>query len=200
MCGGRPCFTSVCGVSLQKTVTIIGFVQLGMTVIATILNVVKMSQGYDPVDCDEKDICIGPIIKFAVLDALFGITSSLMLIFGAKSGNRCLLIFWIIITVAASIKYLYIVCTRDWTSLEDWISISYLVFYLAVTLIVFSLMTEMQTNQGHVHGPAIQAMPANTTFVISQQIPLQPQPLGYYPPPQQPTPPYTQQAPYNSGH
>ena len=41
--------------SLQKTVMIIGFVQLGMTVIATILNVVKMSQGYDPEECDGKD-------------------------------------------------------------------------------------------------------------------------------------------------
>ena len=118
MCGGRPFFNSVCGVSLQKTVTIIGFVQLSMTVIATILNVVKMSQGYDPAECDGKDICIGAIIKFAVLDALFGIACGLMLIFGAKLRNHCLLIFWIIITVVASAKYLYIVVTRDWTSLE----------------------------------------------------------------------------------
>jgi len=177
---------------------IIGFVQLGMTVIATILNVVKMSQGYDPSECDGKDICIGAIIKFAVLDALFGIACALMLIFGAKLRNHCLLIFWIIITVVASAKYLYIVSTRDWTSLEDWISISYLLFYLVVFLIIFSLMKEVKTNSaaGYVHGPVI---PANTTVVINQQIPLQPQPPGYYPPPNQP-PPYTQQAPYNTGY
>merc|ERR1712218_264762 len=137
---------------------------------------------------------------FAVLDALFGIVCALMLIFGAKLRNHCLLIFWIIITVVASAKYLYIVCTRDWTSLEDWISISYLLFYLAVFLIIFSLLKEVQTNsaQGYVHGPAI---PANTTVVINQQIPLQPP--GYYPPPNQPLhqpPPYTQQAPYNTGY
>ena len=118
MCGGRPCFTSVCGLSLQKSVLIIGFIQLGLTLIATILNVVKMSQGYDPEECDGKDICIGAIIKFAVLDALFGVACALMLIFGAKLRNHCLLIFWMIITVVASAKYIYIVCTRDWTSLE----------------------------------------------------------------------------------
>ena len=118
MCGGQPCFTSVCGVSLQKSVLIIGFVQLGITIIATILNVVKMSQGYDEVDCYGKDICIGAIIKFAVLDALFGVSCGLMLIFGAKLKNHCLLIFWMIITAAASVKYIWVVLTRDWTSLE----------------------------------------------------------------------------------
>ena len=118
MCGGRPCFTSVCGLSLQKSVLIIGFIQLGLTLIATILNVVKMSQGYDPAECDGKDICIGAIIKFAVLDALFGIACALMLIFGAKLRNHCLLIFWMIITAAASVKYIWVVLTRDWTSLE----------------------------------------------------------------------------------
>ena len=97
---------------------IVGFVQLGMTVIATILNVVKMSRGYDPEECDGKDICIGAIIKFAVLDALFGIACAIMLIFGAKLRNHCLLVFWMIITVVASAKYLWIVSTRDWTSLE----------------------------------------------------------------------------------
>ena len=150
-----------------------------------------------------------------------------MLIFGAKLRNHCLLIFWMIIAAVASAKYLYIVCTRDWTSLEvcyftmqsleidhcfqDWISISYLLFYLVVFLIIFSLMKEVQTNSsaGYVHGPVI---PANTTVVINQQIPLQPQPQpqppGYYPPPQQPLhhpppsqpPPYSQQAPYNTGY
>lgn len=190
MCGGRPCFTSVCGLSLQKTVLIIGFVQLGITIIATILNVVKMSRGYDEDECDGKDICIGAIIKFAVLDALFGVACGLMLIFGAKLKNHCLLILWMIVTGFASVKYIWIVCTRDWTRLEDWISISYLLFYLAVFLVIFSLLKEVKTTrtQGYVHGPGVPAN-TNTTVVINQQIPLQAppmQPPGYYPPTNQP--------------
>ena len=118
MCGGKPCFSSVCGLSLQKSVMIVGFIQLGITVIATILNVVKMSKGYDDDECEGKDVCIGAIIKFAVLDALFGVGCSLMLIFGAKLRNHCLLIFWMMITAVASAKYIWIVCTRDWTRLE----------------------------------------------------------------------------------
>merc|ERR1712073_143553 len=47
-----------------------------------------------------------------------------------------LLIFWILITLGCSIKYLYVFFVSDWTSLEDWVSISYLVFYTAVTLVV----------------------------------------------------------------
>ena len=117
MCGGKPCFNSVCGLSLQKSVIIIGFVQLGITVIATILNVIKLSKGYQD-DCDGKDICIGPIIKYAVFDALFGVSCSLLLVFGAKLRNHCLLVFWIIITVISSAKYIWIVSTRDWSDLE----------------------------------------------------------------------------------
>ena len=118
MCGGKPCFTSVCGLSLQKSVMIIGFVQLGITLIATILNVVKMSRGYDDEECEGKDVCIGAIIKYAVFDALFGVACSLMLIFGAKLRNHCLLVFWMLVTVVTSAKYLWIVATRDWTDLE----------------------------------------------------------------------------------
>merc|ERR1712190_609954 len=33
---------------------------------------------------------------------------------------RCLLIFWILITLGCSIKYLYVFFVSDWTSLEDW--------------------------------------------------------------------------------
>merc|ERR1712209_247740 len=32
----------------------------------------------------------------------------------------CLLIFWILITLGCSIKYLYVFFVSDWTSLEDW--------------------------------------------------------------------------------
>merc|ERR1711953_174271 len=33
---------------------------------------------------------------------------------------RRLLIFWILITLGCSIKYLYVFFVSDWTSLEDW--------------------------------------------------------------------------------
>jgi len=221
MCGGKPCFSSVCGLSLQRSVMIIGFVQLGITVVATILNVVKMSRGYDYSECQGKDVCTGAIIKYAVFDALFGVGCALLLIFGAKLRNNCLLVSWMLITVVASAKYIWIVSVRDWTDLEDWISISYLLFYIATFLIIFSLMKEVNSNSsaGYVHGP----VPTNTTVVINQQIPLQPQPQVYYPPQAQPQyppqaqpqyphqaqpqypppsqpPPYTQQPPYNTGY
>merc|ERR1712122_453047 len=52
-----------------------------------------------------------------------------------------------------SIKYLYVFFVRDWTSLEDWVSISYLVFYTAVTLVVVAFTKECGTTSsgGVVH-------------------------------------------------
>merc|ERR1712114_24616 len=63
---------------------------------------------------------------------------------------RCLLIFWIIITIGCSIKYLYVFIVSDWTSLEDWVSISYLAFYTIVTLVVVSFTKECGTTEGGV--------------------------------------------------
>merc|ERR1712217_409815 len=63
------------------------------------------------------------------LRRLFGILCSVLLFIGARMRHRCLLIFWILITLGCSIKYLYVFVVSDWTSLEDWVSISYLVFY-----------------------------------------------------------------------
>merc|ERR1712170_326153 len=104
MCGGRPCFTSCCGLSLQKTVIVIGIIELVITLIATILNIIKYANSIGAFDedykeCDDKDVCIGPIIKYAVFDAFFGIICSLMLIFGAHLRNHCLLISWMVTTV-----------------------------------------------------------------------------------------------------
>merc|ERR1719229_2229990 len=59
--------------------------------------------------------------------------------------HRCLLIFWILITLGCSIKYLYVFFVSDWTSLEDWVSISYLVFYTAVTLVVVAFVKATTT-------------------------------------------------------
>merc|ERR1712116_7429 len=68
MCG-PPCFRSVCGMPLQKAVYIIGLIELIITVIVTIANVVKYSQFVNEEDCQGKDVCIGPIIKYCVFDA-----------------------------------------------------------------------------------------------------------------------------------
>merc|ERR1712020_688687 len=151
MCG-PPCFTSVCGLPLQKAVYIIALVELMITVIVTIANVVKYSKGTDSgdVECEGKDVCIGPIIKYCVFDAFFGILCSVLLLVGAKLLHRCLLIFWILITIGCSIKYLYVFIVSDWTSLEDWVSISYLAFYTIVTLVVVSFTKECATTEGGV--------------------------------------------------
>ena len=124
MCGGQPCFTSVCGISLKKAVLIVGIVELAITVVATILNIIKYAAAVGAFDedfgseCKDKDVCIGPIIKYAVFDGFFGVGCALLLIFGAHLRNHCLLISWMIITVIISFKYIWVVVTHDWTSLE----------------------------------------------------------------------------------
>merc|ERR1712211_194235 len=115
MCG-PPCFRSVCGIPLQKAVYIIGLIELIITVIVTIANVVKYSQFVNEEDCEGKDVCIGPTIKYCVFDAFFGILCSVLLFIGARMRHRCLLIFWILITLGCSIKYLYVFVVSDWTS------------------------------------------------------------------------------------
>merc|ERR1712018_470204 len=98
MCG-QPCFRSVCGMPLQKAVYIIGLVELIITILVTIANVLKYSKFVNEEDCEGKDVCIGPIIKYCVFDAFFGILCSILLFIGARLRHRCLLIFWIIITI-----------------------------------------------------------------------------------------------------
>merc|ERR1712223_333041 len=53
MCG-PPCFRSVCGMPLQKAVYIIGLIELIITVIVTIANVVKYSQFVNEEDSRAK--------------------------------------------------------------------------------------------------------------------------------------------------
>ena len=142
------------GVPLQKAVLIIGYVELGITIIATILNVIRYNSAFDSYgdECAGKDVCIGPLIKYAVLDGFTGVVCSLMLIFGAKRQNKCLLILWMLITFCISIKYTWVVFTHDWTSLEDWISITYLLFYALVVAIIFSFFKDTNRN-GIIHEP-----------------------------------------------
>ena len=120
MCGNQLCFKSVLGVPLQRAVLVSGIIELSITSIATILNVVKyasFSHSYSD-ECEGKDVCLGPLIKYAVFDALFGVICSLLLIFGAKRTDKCLLICWMVITFFISIKYVYVVIIHDWTALE----------------------------------------------------------------------------------
>ena len=65
-----------------------------------------------------QDVCIGPIIKYAVFDAFFGVVCALLLIFGAHLRNNCLLISWVVITICTSLKYVYVVVVSDWSRLE----------------------------------------------------------------------------------
>merc|ERR1712045_51075 len=125
-------------------------IELIITVIVTVANVVKYSQFVNEEDCQGKDVCIGPIIKYCVFDAFFGILCSVLLFIGARMRHRCLLIFWILITLGCSIKYLYVFVVSDWTSLEDWVSISYLLFYTSVTLVVVAFTKECGTTSGGV--------------------------------------------------
>merc|ERR1712198_353696 len=105
-----------------------------------------------------------------------------------------------------SVKYLYVGVFNDWSRLEDWISITCLVFYISVFLTVISLMMEVR---GASFGGVIHSQgPLTTTVVINQQIPLQAQQQhqqypqqNYYPAPQEPPPAYSQhQPPYNPGY
>jgi len=162
MCGGPPCIKSCCGLSLQKTVFYIGVVELVITGIITIANVWKYVQTIDveSEDCKGKDICIGPIIKYCVFDAFFGVLCALILMVGAKRRNSCLLITWIIITIICSIKYIVTICLNDWTSLEDWIAITYLVFYTSICFIIISFLKEARGgSDGYVHSYEASAPP-----------------------------------------
>eukprot|EP00092_Neocalanus_flemingeri_P048189 GFUD01054915.1.p1 GENE.GFUD01054915.1~~GFUD01054915.1.p1 ORF type:complete len:211 (+),score=45.79 GFUD01054915.1:202-834(+) len=190
MCGREPCFRSVFGIPLQKAVLIVGIIELSITIIATILNVLRFADGYVN-DCDGEDVCIGPLIKYSVFDAFFGIACSLLLIFGAKRKNKCLLVLWMIITFFISIKYIYVVVGNDWTATEDWISITYLIFYALVYAIIFNFFQDCKLG-GIIHGPntAGPSTITTTTTLINQPLPGQTQQQYQQgPPPQQGYPP-----------
>merc|ERR1712110_77746 len=77
--GARPCFTSCFGIPLQTSVIIVGVIELFITIIATVLNIVKYAKYLDPDgdECEGKDVCIGPLIKYSVFDAFFGVLCAL---------------------------------------------------------------------------------------------------------------------------
>ena len=89
----------------------------------------------------------GPLIKHSVFDALFGVVCSLLLILGGHTRSPGLVLAWLVATLLASIKYVWVFVTHDWSSLEDWVSISYLLFYSLVLLIVVSFLTEITSRR-----------------------------------------------------
>ena len=98
---------------------------------------------------------VGPVIKNGVFDAFFGVLCSLLLISGGYTRSPGLIVTWMLVTIIASVKYIWIFFVSDWSSLEDWIAITYLLFYTFVFLIVFSFLAEITSwrrNQGPAFG------------------------------------------------
>ena len=111
------------------------------------MSVEKVQSLCVPVDIkfknQDKIKAAGPLIKHSVFDALFGVVCSLLLILGGHTRSPGLVLAWLVATLLASIKYVWVFVTHDWSSLEDWVSISYLLFYSLVLLIVVSFLTEI---------------------------------------------------------
>jgi len=153
MCNEKPCFTSVLGIPLKTAVFDIGVIEFAITVIATTLNVIKFTQYAELFgeECESRDVCIGPLIKYTVFDAFFGVICAALLIVGSLQRSQCLLITWMIFTVLISLKYIWVVVTHDWTDLEDWISITYLFFTSLVYAIVWSFLKEINVQRLNQH-------------------------------------------------
>ena len=164
MCPGQPqpCLTGLCGQPLRLLVLQAGLLQLVLTLAATTLNVLKYTQFVQLFgeDCASKDVCLGPLIKvrcpnhctvlsqcsqYTVFDAAAGVLCSVLLLAGSLKTSRCLLITWALLTLLVATKHAWVVLTHDWSSLEDWISISFLLFISLVFPIVWSRI--LQINQ-----------------------------------------------------
>ena len=167
MCSGKPCLTTVCGLPLRQVVLHIGLLELLLTLAATTLNVIKYTQ-YDQLfgeDCASKDVCVGPLIKYTVFDAAAGVLCSVLLIAGSLEASRCLLLTWCLLSLLVATKHAWVVLTHDWTSLEDWISISFLLFISLVFTIVWSRI--LQINQELAGDQVTPGRGAETTNKVS---------------------------------
>merc|ERR1711997_659710 len=152
-CTGKPCFNSVFGISLRRAVIIIGCIQLGITAVVSIINTVRYAEYRTDLgqDCSSEEICVGPLIKFAVFDGFFGTLCALLLIFGGKSESSCMLVSWLVLTGGCSLNYLYVLLFNDWTDIEDYISLAFLLFYLGVFTIICSYFRQSRSSSGVVH-------------------------------------------------
>ena len=165
MCHQKPCFTSLCGLPLTSLVPAIGLLELGMTVVATTLNVIKYTQHLELVgeECLTRDVCIGPLIKvsqkllksnyfrllfqYTVFDGLFGLVCSVLLIVGSLQSSLCLLVTWCVLTVFITVKHVWVLLTHDWTAVEDWISVTFILFISLVFTIVWCRIQEVREEQ-----------------------------------------------------
>ena len=81
--------------------------------------------------------------QFTVFDAASGVLSSVLLIAGSLEASQCLLVTWCLLTASLAIKHCWVVITQDWSSLEDWISISFLVFISLVFTMVWNRILQI---------------------------------------------------------
>ena len=88
--------------------------------------------------------------QYTVFDAAGGVVSSVLLIAGSLQSSQCLLVTWCLLSFCLALKHLWVVITHDWTSLEDWISISFLLFLSLVFIVVWSRI--LQINQERAAG------------------------------------------------
>ena len=103
---------------------------------------------YEASECGtDVDVCMGPLIKYAVFDAFIGSICAIILIFGALGRSVCMLIIWMMVIPCASIKYVWVLHNSNWTQYEDYISLMYLCFYFSVYIVVWSLFREIRTKQ-----------------------------------------------------
>ena len=100
-----------------------------------------MSQGF----CETLDSIKVFSGQYTVFDAAGGVVSSVLLIAGTLQSSLCLLVTWCLLSFSLAIKHLWVVITHDWSSLEDWISVSFLLFISLVFTIVWSRI--LQINQ-----------------------------------------------------
>ena len=67
---GQPTFNTVFGQPLRSVVVYIGLLELTITLVATVLNLIKYTQHLDLFgeDCAGKAVCVGPLIKVRCLN------------------------------------------------------------------------------------------------------------------------------------
>ena len=71
----------------------------------------------------------------------------MILIAGSLQASHCLLLTWCILTVFISIKHVWVLITHDWTAVEDWTSVTFLLFISLVFPIVWSRILEIKVEQ-----------------------------------------------------
>ena len=92
---------------------------------------------------NRRNISLCPPLQYTVFDAFSGVVCSVLLIVGSLQANRCFLVTWCILTGLVTIKHLWVVLTHDWTAVEDWISVSFLLFTSLVSSIVWCRLLQI---------------------------------------------------------